>query len=455
MCWSCNIAWRRIASAAARELAGVLRGWDAGGREARCRMLERFTERHRAAGARLEFTYGNGASLLLARVVAWMRLSYLQSGATRLQLETLRVFLRSSNGSRYLVEFLEAGGLLTLLQILNAQHRAVDEGVKHAALAVLECVLGAGKVYRDMVCKYRGVEALLGVLVEAAGSESQHLACELVLVLGTGSPQYTAYVLEKLVDVLPCGNPGAQHNAALATKKLLGAVARRESPQLEVLLQRVARGAAAMLLSPESHVQYQSAELIKDICQYEGAEALVVDALADLLVPREMFLPPAGLVDVDGTGGAFGAQEKAAQTIGLLAPQLCAQGEDLHAQVTGPKIVGNLIAALLNPFHHGAKRQASSSLLVLIQQSERTAATIRGLGFGDFLDHFLERPNVLYEPLEAPYLEQVIELGKVRAGFPGHFAPSLWGGAALDALHSDGEASNSDSDTGSGCSERG
>ena len=156
-------------AAAARELAGVLRGWDAGGREARCRMLERFTERHRAAGARLEFTYGNGASLLLARVVAWMRLSYLQSGATRLQLETLRVFLRSSNGSRYLVEFLEAGGLLTLLQILNAQHRAVDEGVKHAALAVLECVLGAGKVYRDMVCKYRGVEALLGV--DLAGAE--------------------------------------------------------------------------------------------------------------------------------------------------------------------------------------------------------------------------------------------------------------------------------------------
>ena len=436
----------RSASAAARELAAVLRGWDAGGREARCRMLERFTERHQAAGARLEFTYGNGASLLLTRVVAWMRLSYLQSGATRLQLETLRVFLRSSNGSRYLVEFLEAGGLLTLLQILNAQHRTVDEAVKHAAMTVLECVLGAGKVYREMVCKHRGVEALLGVLVEASGSESQHLACELVLLLGTGSAQYTVYVLEKLVNVLPCGNPGAQHNAALATKKLLGAVARRETPQLEVLLQRVARGAAAMLLSPESHVQYQSAELIKDMCQYEGAEALVVDALADLLVPREMFLPPAGLVDVDGSGGAFGAQEKAAQTIGLLAPQLCAQGEDLHAQVTGPKIVGNLIAALLNPFHHGAKRQASSSLLVLIQQSERTGATIRGLGFGDFLDHFSERPNVLYEPLVAPYLEQVIELGKVRAGFPSTFAPSLWRGTSPQYSESDGEISSSENE---------
>ena len=112
------------------------------------------------------------------------------------------------------------------LQILNAQHRTVDEGVKHAAMTVLECVLGAGKVYREMVCKHHGVEALLGVLVEASGSESQHLACELVLLLGTGSVQYTVYVLEKLVSVLPCGNPGAQHNAALATKKLLGAVAR-------------------------------------------------------------------------------------------------------------------------------------------------------------------------------------------------------------------------------------
>ena len=420
-------------------------------------MLERFTHRHRAAGARLEFTYGNGASLLLARVVAWMRLSYLHSGATRLQLETLLVFLRSSNGSRYLVEFLEAGGLLTLLQLLTAQHRGVEKSVKHAAMQVLECMLGAGKVYREMVCKYQGVDALLGVLEEAAGSESQHLACELVLQLGMGSPAYTVLVLEKIVDVLPCGNPGAQHNAALATKKLLAAVARQGTHQLDVLLQRVARGAAAMLLSPDSHVQYQSGELIKDMSQYKGAEALVIEALADLLVPQEMFLPPEGLVDGDGVGGPFGAQEKAAQTIGLLAPQLCEQGDDLHAQVTGPKIVGNLIAALLNPFHHGAKRQASSSLLVLLQQSERTGDTLRALGFGDFLEHFTERPNVLYEPLVSPYLEQVLELGKVRAGFSSSFVPPLWapaqdgaeGGVERSSGENDGGASR-DGDDGQG-----
>ena len=114
--------------------------------------------------------------------------------------------------------------------------------------------------------------------------------------------------------------------------------------------------------------------------------------------------------------------------------------------MTGPKIVGNLIAALLNPFHHGAKRQASSSLLVLIQQSERTGDTIRGLGFGDFLDHFSERPNVLYEPLVAPYVDQVIELGKVRAGFPSTFTPSLWGHTSPEYSDSDGEVSSSDNE---------
>jgi len=52
-------------------------------------------------------------------VASWLRISYLFGTCLNEQLRALRVFLQSSTGNKYLGEFLDVGGLFTLLEILN------------------------------------------------------------------------------------------------------------------------------------------------------------------------------------------------------------------------------------------------------------------------------------------------------------------------------------------------
>ncbi len=106
-------------SSALRWLRHQLRSWDKGDRTTRTRMLDQFIERHaEETGPQLEKYYGNGASLFLTRIFAWMKLSYVESIALKQQLEAVSIFLTSANGTRYLAEFVDFGGLLTILDLL-------------------------------------------------------------------------------------------------------------------------------------------------------------------------------------------------------------------------------------------------------------------------------------------------------------------------------------------------
>lgn len=52
-------------------------------------------------------------------LASWLRITYLFGTCLNEQLRALRVFLQSSTGNKYLSEFLDVGGLFTLLEILN------------------------------------------------------------------------------------------------------------------------------------------------------------------------------------------------------------------------------------------------------------------------------------------------------------------------------------------------
>jgi hypothetical protein len=58
---------------------------------------------------------------------SWLRISYLFGTCLNEQLRALRVFLQSSTGNKYLAEFLDVGGLFTLLEILNVQQIHDDD----------------------------------------------------------------------------------------------------------------------------------------------------------------------------------------------------------------------------------------------------------------------------------------------------------------------------------------
>lgn len=55
---------------------------------------------------------------------------------------------------QYLMEFLEDGGVLTLLEILNHSQRKEEE--KAEALRLLHTVASAGRKYKEMICESHG-----------------------------------------------------------------------------------------------------------------------------------------------------------------------------------------------------------------------------------------------------------------------------------------------------------
>ena len=101
-------------------LQGMLRAWDGGSRGSRMRQLEDFVARcGDMTGPQLEADLESGASLLLARISSWLRLSYALGHSVALQLRAITVFVSASSGQRFLAEFVEVGGVATIIEIMS------------------------------------------------------------------------------------------------------------------------------------------------------------------------------------------------------------------------------------------------------------------------------------------------------------------------------------------------
>ena len=117
-----------------------------GSTKVRRQILSDFIELHTTiTEPELESEFAQSASLFFTRIsksllkiikrvsifehlASWLRISYLFGTCLNEQLRALRVFLQSSTGNKYLGEFLDVGGLFTLLEILNvAQIRDEDK----------------------------------------------------------------------------------------------------------------------------------------------------------------------------------------------------------------------------------------------------------------------------------------------------------------------------------------
>ena len=101
-------------------LLQLLRTWDKSSRGTRELVLQSFIEYNSGkTGPELEQEFGNGGSLFLTRLHAWLRLTYLLGHSLSLQLQALSIFVSASSGHRFLAEFMEVGGILTVLEILG------------------------------------------------------------------------------------------------------------------------------------------------------------------------------------------------------------------------------------------------------------------------------------------------------------------------------------------------
>ena len=126
----------------------ILRRWDQGSRQQRLSILIKFIATHRnSTGAEIEKDLGAGAILFFTRVTAWLRLTYMLSYELATQLSAISLFLQ---GQKFLTNFMEVGGIQTLLDIICHRTKVVED--KENTLLILIHISNSGRIYREMIC---------------------------------------------------------------------------------------------------------------------------------------------------------------------------------------------------------------------------------------------------------------------------------------------------------------
>lgn len=153
-----------------------LRRWDHGNRASRLHQLGEFIQQHaNASGPQLDAEMDNGASLFLARITSWLRLSYALGHSVALQLQAVSVFVSSSSGQRFLAEFVEVGGVATVIEILRLT--SIPDQDKAQALNLLTSITSGGRHYKEIVCELSGVEVLEALMLQSKSEEQQEQVC--------------------------------------------------------------------------------------------------------------------------------------------------------------------------------------------------------------------------------------------------------------------------------------
>jgi len=114
--------------------------------------------------------------------------------------------------NKFLAEFLEVGGLYTLLEIINLKQSA--ENNKMLALSILLCISNVGRNFKEVICECYGVRSIAECLAKSRSEKTQVEAKYLLENLAKGNPRYQNQVYKGLIALLPCSSPKAQELAA-------------------------------------------------------------------------------------------------------------------------------------------------------------------------------------------------------------------------------------------------
>ncbi|KAI4549643.1 hypothetical protein MG293_001973, partial [Ovis ammon polii] len=185
--------------AAISRLLSFLQDWDNAGKVARNNILNNFIEANQGKTApELEQEFSQGASLFLVRLTTWLRLTY-------------PLLNRKTVSNRYLIEFLEVGGVLTLLEILVLNK--IKEEDKKESVKLLQVIANSGRKYKELICESYGVRSIAEFLAKSKSEETQEEVQVLLDSLIHGNPKYQNQVYKGLIALLPCASPKAQQLA--------------------------------------------------------------------------------------------------------------------------------------------------------------------------------------------------------------------------------------------------
>ncbi|XP_077815534.1 armadillo-like helical domain containing protein 1 isoform X4 [Macaca mulatta] len=194
----------------------------------------------------------------------------------RLPLNWSRSFPREPvcSCNRYLIEFLEVGGVLTLLEILGLEK--IKEEAKKESVKLLQVIANSGRTYKELICESYGVRSIAEFLAKSKSEETQEEVQVLLDSLVHGNPKYQNQVYKGLIALLPCESPKAQQ-LSLQTIRTAQSIIGTTHPSIVDCVLKV-------LGTMHLEVQYEAIELIKDLVGYDVRQALLKGLVA-LLIP--------------------------------------------------------------------------------------------------------------------------------------------------------------------------
>ncbi|XP_036378711.1 armadillo-like helical domain containing protein 1 [Megalops cyprinoides] len=377
--------------AAIRKVNAFLQEWDQGNNIVRSRMLAAFLRQNVGKTCpELETEFAQVASLFLARLTSWIRLTYMSGTYLGLQLKAVGVFLSASSNHRYMIEFLEVGGVLTLLEILG-QKETRDED-KTEALYLLQMISNAGQKFKEFICESHGLRVIAECLVKSKAEHSQETARILLESLAHDNPKYHRQVYKSLIALLPCSSPKAQQ-LVLQTLRIVQEIVKTAHPSIvEPLLN--------LLKSSHLEVQYEALELIKDLTQYEVRDSLLKGLVA-LLKPTMEGIQRHEILEGEMTTMTVSLpvcvqQAAAAKAIRVLSKE----SPELSQDLLSLQVVHHLLYAMGNQEHTDTQRQASMALEHFVHMCPVVEEHVRKVMGATLFDVFKHNAEALYMKID-------------------------------------------------------
>ncbi|XP_051965261.1 armadillo-like helical domain containing protein 1 [Xyrauchen texanus] len=340
--------------AAISEVLCYLHEWDQGNKTVRSRMLIDFLAKNTGKTCtELELEFAQVASLFFARLTAWMRLTYMFGTCLDLQLKAVGVFLSANSSHQYMTEFLEVGGVLTLLEILGQDHLKEEDKTK--ALHLLQIIANAGQKYKELVCESYGVKAIAECLAKSESERTQETAAALLKSLAHGNSKYQIQVFKGLIALLTCTSPRAQ--------QLVLQILRSVHPIVKSAYHRIVEPLLNLLRSLHVEVQYEVSELISELMQSEVRPALLRSLVAYLKptkegIPKHKILEDPVMAKMIESNPVFLQQAAAAKIIRKLAHS----SKEISKELLSLRVIHHLMYAMGNQEHADAQRQSSLAL---------------------------------------------------------------------------------------------
>ncbi|RXN34560.1 adenine DNA glycosylase-like protein [Labeo rohita] len=290
---------------------------------------------------------------------------------------------------QYMMEFLEVGGVLTLLEILGQDK--LKDGDKTEALRLLQIIANAGQKYKELICESYGVKAVAECLAKSETEGTQETAAALLESLAHGNPKYHNQVYKGLISLMTCISPRAQ--------QLVLQVLRVVQPIVKTAHHSIVEPLLNLLRSLHLEVQYEgkSIELITELMQSEVRPALLRGLVVFLKPtkdrnPKHKILEDPEVAKMTDSLPVLLQQAASAKTIRILAQR----SEEISKELLSLRVIHHLLYAMGNQEHADAQRQASLALEHFVRMYPVVEEHVRRAMGTRLFESFMHNADVLH-----------------------------------------------------------